>query len=269
VFDGERCVVTGQEPTRAVRRREVIETRTVSPATPTSADGTGWLDRTRIVLTPTAAPSIMGLYGFAITLVMVGSWQAGWYGGPTTPTLLWPFVLAAGGVLQAIAAVAALRARDGVAVAAHTASGSFWIGWSLLQLLAATRVVAPLVPGTASAPFAFWFIAVGAVIAMVALAAPANSFGLAGALAAYAAASGISAAGWYGGSNGLLHLGGWFMVVAAGLAWYTATALMLQEAYGRTILPLLKPLRTANIPGAHPTAPIAYPQGMPGARVGQ
>jgi uncharacterized protein len=238
-----------------------------SPASLESDDR--WLARTRIVLTPTAAPSIMGLFGFAIALVLVGAWQAGWYGGRTTPTTLWPFVLVAGGVLQLVAAVAALRARDAVAVAAHTVSGSFWIGWSVLQLMTATHVIAPIVPGTVSAPFAFWFIAVGAVVSVVALAAPANSFGLAAALVGYAAASGISAAGWSAGSAGLLHLGGWFMVVTAGLAWYTAAGLMLQEAYGRTILPLLKPMRSANIPGRSSTAPIGYEQGMPGARIGQ
>jgi hypothetical protein len=38
---------------------------------------------------------------------------------------------------------------------------------------------------------------------------------------------------------------------------------------GRTIIPLGKWSRTANVPGAKLTDPIAYPAGMPGVRVGQ
>jgi uncharacterized protein len=101
-----------------------------------------------------AAPSIMGLFGFTIGTVMLGSWQAGWYGNAATPLILWPFALVAGSVMQSIAAVASLRARDGVATAVHTAWGSFLVGWGILQLLVATHVMAPLALGVASPSFA-------------------------------------------------------------------------------------------------------------------
>jgi hypothetical protein len=60
---------------------------------------------------------------------MQGAWQAGWYGSGVTPMLIWPFALFAGGVTQSVAAIASLRARDGVAVAVHSVGGSFWVGW--------------------------------------------------------------------------------------------------------------------------------------------
>ena len=72
----------------------------------TSEDDKAWLARTRVNLSPMAAPSIMGLFGFMIATLMVGAWQAGWYGGPTTPLYLWPLALVVGGVMQAVAAVA-------------------------------------------------------------------------------------------------------------------------------------------------------------------
>ncbi len=40
-------------------------------------DEVAWRSRARVVLTPMAAPSIMGLFGFAIATMMVGAWQAG------------------------------------------------------------------------------------------------------------------------------------------------------------------------------------------------
>jgi hypothetical protein len=60
-------------------------------------DHQAWLARSRVVLTPLAAPSIMGLFGFMIATVMLGAWQAGWYGTAKTPLVIWPFALVAGG----------------------------------------------------------------------------------------------------------------------------------------------------------------------------
>lgn len=55
----------------------------------TSADDDrAWQARTRVVLQPIAAPSIMGLFGFMLATVMVGAWQAGWYGDITSPLII-------------------------------------------------------------------------------------------------------------------------------------------------------------------------------------
>jgi uncharacterized protein len=51
-------------------------------------DHDGWLSRSRVVLTPIAAPSIMGLFGFMIATLMLGAWQAGWYGSALTPLII-------------------------------------------------------------------------------------------------------------------------------------------------------------------------------------
>jgi hypothetical protein len=51
----------------------------------------------QVFLTPIAAPSIISLFGFMIGTVMLGAWQAGWYGSTATPLLIWPFALMAGG----------------------------------------------------------------------------------------------------------------------------------------------------------------------------
>ena len=59
----------------------------------TGNDELAWRSRSRIVLSPMAAPSIMGLFGFAVATMMVGAWQAGWYGNARTPLILWPFAL--------------------------------------------------------------------------------------------------------------------------------------------------------------------------------
>lgn len=232
-------------------------------------DTEAWRYRTRIFLSPIAAPSIMGLFGFMIATLMVGAWQAGWYGDAKTPLVLFPFALFAGGVLQSIAAIASFRARDGAAVAVHTAWGSFWIGWGLLELLVAVHVLPPIALGSASPTFAFWWIALTLVTMWVTFAALAESllmFVVAGTLTA---GSALTAAGFYAGNLGVLQAGGWLFVISAAAAWLTAGAMVMENAFGRTIIPLGKWSKAANIPGRQPTIPIAYPFGMPGARVGQ
>lgn len=232
-------------------------------------DTEAWRSRTRIFLSPIAAPSIMGLFGFMIATLMVGAWQAGWYGNARTPLLLWPFALVAGGILQSVAAVASFRARDGAAVAVHTAWGSFWISWGILQLLAATHVMAPVALGTANPDFAFWFIALTLVTMWVMLASLAQSVLLFVVTGTLSAGSALTAAGFFAGSLGVTEAGGWLFVVSAAAAWLTAGAMVLENSFGRTIIPLGKWSKAGNIPGRQPTVPVAYPAGMPGARVGQ
>ncbi|HWG63231.1 MAG TPA: GPR1/FUN34/YaaH family transporter [Streptosporangiaceae bacterium] len=172
-------------------------------------DHEGWLARTRVTVTPIAAPSIMGLSGFMIATLMLGAWQAGWYGSAVTPLLIWPLALVAGGVLQSVAAVASFRARDGVAVAAHTAWGSFWVGWGILELLVATHVL-PVIPlGAADPSLGMWFVALAAVTVFAALGALAQNMGIFVTLGTLAAGAALTAAGDFAGSLATLQAGGW------------------------------------------------------------
>ena len=171
--------------------------------------------------------------------------------------------------MQSIAAIASLRARNGVAVAVHTAWGSFWVGWGILQLLVTMHVMAPIPLGAASPGFAFWFIALTLVTGFGALGALAQNLGVFLTLGALTAGSAVTAAGFYAGSLSTVQAGGWLFVISAAAAWLTAGAMVLEHSFGRTIIPVGKWSKQANIPGAKVTDPIAYPAGMPGVRVGQ
>lgn len=232
-------------------------------------DEEAWRARARVVLTPMAAPSIMGLTGFAIATLMLGAWQAGWYGSSKTPLLIFPFALVAGGILQSIAAIASFRARDGVAVGVHTAWGSFWIGWGIMELLVATHVMAPIALGTASPSLAFWFIALTLFTGAAAFASLAQSLGLFTVLGTLTAGSVLTAIGFYGGFLDVTRAGGWLFVVSAAAAWLVTAAMMFEHSFGRTIIPIGKWSKAANVPGRRPVRPIEYPDGMPGVRVGQ
>ena len=228
----------------------------------------GEFARPRVVVQPIAAPSILGLFGFAGATLIVAANLAGWYGNTDTPMYLAPFAAFFGGLAQFTAGMWAYRARDAVATAMHGMWGSFWLGYGLLFLLVATKQLAP--GHTMDTALAFWFIALGAITISGTLGALAEgNFGVTAVLATLAAGSALAAIGlgWLGA--GWQHAAGWVFVVSAGCAWYTATAMMLKASAGRTILPLFKLGMDANVPGRMPTRAIQLEWAEPGVKQGQ
>lgn len=242
-------------------------------APPTAADPDGvhalWEARTRVFLQPLAPPSIIGLLGFMGATLMVGAWQAGWYGNAATPAVVFPFAVMFGGLMQGGAAFPSLRARDGLAAGVHATWGAFWLGYGLFWGLVVGGVV-PATPLAAANPsFAMWFVVLCSITTMMALAATFINWNIAAVLWTLAAGSGLTAAGMWGGYLNVTHTGGVLFVVSAGIALYAASAMVFENMLGRTILPIFKPSKAAVIPGRRPSWPIQYAEGMPGVRVGQ
>jgi succinate-acetate transporter protein len=236
-----------------------------------NADTDGWYGdfaRPRVYLQPIAAPSVLGLFGFAGATFIVAANMAGWYGNASTPGYLFPFAAFFGGLAQFLAGMWAYRARDAVATAMHGMWGSFWMAYGTLQLLLATHVLTT--GGTLDHALGFWFIALCAITFSGMLGAMAEgNGGVTAVLGTLAAGSGVAAVAFLNGGNTIMHTAGWVFVISAALAWYTATAMMLKAAAGRVVLPLFKPDMEANKPGGTPTRPIQLEWGEPGVKMGQ
>jgi succinate-acetate transporter protein len=236
-------------------------------------DPGAWYDgfaRPRVVLQPIAAPSVLGLFGFAGATLIVASNLAGWWGSDASTAYLAPFAATFGGLAQFMAGMWSFRARDVLATAMHGMWGSFWIAWGILNLLIATKTLTGPTPPYHFPALGFWFLALGVITVSGMFAALAEgNLGVTAVLGTLAAGSGIVAGGLIAGSHGWTQVAGWVFVVSAGLAWYTATAMMLKAAYGRVVLPLGKTDRAANIPGETPTTPIQLEWGEPGVKMGQ
>jgi succinate-acetate transporter protein len=227
-----------------------------------------WRERAHISLQPVAAPSVLGLYGFAAATFIVATNLAGWYGNKgTTPEFLFPFAAMAGGLAQFLASMWAFRARDTLATAMHGIWGTFWLAYGLLYLLVAGGTL------TAPTPFValgFWFIALAAITWAGAFAALAENRGLALVLIALAAGSTCVAVGMTTGASIWTTVGAWFFIASALIAWYVATALLLESTYHRRILPVGKVAGPAMVGRRAPVPhPIQYPAGEPGVKVGQ
>jgi succinate-acetate transporter protein len=114
-----------------------------------------------------------------------------------------------------------------------------------------------------------WFWTLMAITAAGAVAAIVESLALFSVLATLAAGSLFFAIGLSAGSEGWVKVAGWVFVASAILAYYTATAIMMLSSTGKVVLPLGKPKREANVPGAQPVKPIQLDWGEPGVKKGQ
>jgi len=228
-----------------------------------------WTERSRIVLTPVAAPSILGLFGFAGATFMVASLLAGWWGSPETAApVIAPFALFFGGLAQFLAGMWSYRARDGVGTAMHGTWGAYWMAWGLLVLLTAGGVLPASV--LASRAFGFWFIVLAVVTLFGTMAAVADNLALVVVLGLLTVGSILLAIGFVAPFAALVTAGGWVLVFSAVAAFYTAGAMMLTGAFnGRSILPVGKRTMPPAPVGSRAMEPIGYPAGMPGAKVGQ
>jgi succinate-acetate transporter protein len=224
---------------------------------------------TRVFLQPIAAPSVLGLFGFAGATFIVASNMAGWWGTPTSGLALAPFAAMFGGLAQFLAGMWAYRARDAIATAMHGMWGAFWLAYGILNILIAAHALTPPAPWFHNPELGFWFFALAAITASGALAALTESIGLFAVLSTLAAGSGIAAGAFIYGSHGWVQVAGWLFVFSAGFAWYVATAMMLAAAGGMVVLPLGKYKRAANVPGRKPTRPIELEWAEPGVKMGQ
>jgi succinate-acetate transporter protein len=245
--------------------------------TPRTSDGSSnghatlpeWRAASRIFLQPIAAPSILGLFGFAAATFMVAANLAGWYGTPHSGIYLFPFAATFGGLAQFLAGMWAFRARDALATAMHGMWGAFWLAYGILNLLAATHAVTLPAPGAHFQEFGYWFLMLAAITGVGAIAALAENLGLSLVLLPLAVGSAFTGIGWLVASTSWLHTGGWVLIASAIIAFYAASAMLLESSYGRTILPTGRTMKEGNVPGHHPVEPIEFEYGEPGVKRGQ
>jgi succinate-acetate transporter protein len=222
-----------------------------------------WREHSQISLQPVAAPSILGLYGFAGATFIVASNLAGWWGTGTSAQYLFPFAAFFGGMAQLLAGMWAYRARDGLATAMHGTWGAFWLAYGLLNLLVAIGVLT--VPTGAFVALGYWFIVLAAITWAGAAAALYESVALTAVLTLLAAGSTFAAIGYTLDQHWAETSAGWLFVCSAVVAWYVATAMMLQGVRGKVVLPVGKrEVLDTPAPGL-----IQFRTGEPGVRHGQ
>ncbi len=185
---------------------------------------------------PIARPHVLGLFAFAGAMFLIATPLAGWYHAmPRANMLLAPFAAVLGGLAQFLAAMWAYRARDTVATAMFGVWSCFFLGYGLLDLSVATGRVTW--PTAASPELGHWFIVMAAIswVGMLACWRENAGFGLWLGLAGLG--STLAAIAAIGGFGGLTILAAWVFVIDAIVAWYEGSAIMLEAATGREVIP--------------------------------
>ncbi len=230
-------------------------------AIPFPRDESGDPVAAEIFLQPIAAPSVLGLYGFAGATFMIAAHMAHWFGGVLADEYLAAFAAVFGGIAQFTAGMWGFKARDALATAIHGTWGSFWIAYGLLQLAFMTKVL-PQPTGVFQA-LGFWFIVLAAITWMGLWAAIAENKLVAVVLGFLAAGSTVAIFGEMLGTGWIQILAGYLFIVSAIVAWYTASAMMLESAFHRPVLGLGKTARAKKAPNLMPG------KGEPGVIRGQ
>ena len=230
---------------------------------------TEWRNHARVFLQPIAAPSILGLFGFAAATFMVTAYLVGWYGKPTSPSLIFPFATAAGGIAPGAAALWAFKARDGLATAIHGIWAAFWLGYGFLNFMVALKVIPAPAPHAAVPELGYWFFALAAITLAGAIASLGESLAISSVLFPLTVGVALLGVFYTVGGTGWEKAGGYVTMFSAFTAFYTATAMMFASTFGRVIFPLGKYRREANVPGERVTYPIQFALGEPGVKQGQ
>ncbi|MEX2431647.1 MAG: acetate uptake transporter [Dehalococcoidia bacterium] len=192
----------------------------------------------RIYLQPIASPNVLGLYALGASVFVYGAWMAGWYGSEGSPGLMFPFLALFGGLAQFLAGMWAFRARDSLAAIVFTAAGSFWLAYGLLHLTSVLSEAVAIPPGGFS-ELGFWLIPLAVIAAVATAAATARSIVLTVTFGAFALSVAVLAIGQLTGSDPVLAISGWLLVISGLIAAYTASALLLADAMDRELLPLV------------------------------
>jgi succinate-acetate transporter protein len=224
--------------------------RRLSPAPPATID-----------LQPIAEPAVLGSFALASGLIVFGLWFAGSFGDPAAPKTFFPFVLLFSGVGQLAAAMWGYRARDAVVASINGSWAAFWLGWGVLWILALAGVAVPR-PGEPFPSMGMWFMYMAVITWTTAFAALAQGLGPFLAQALLGAGATIAAPALLAGGLGWRHAAGWVFVAAAALLFYTGAATMLDNVFGKHVLPVLRW-------GEPQPRPIQVESGDPGVKVGQ
>jgi len=189
-------------------------------------------------------PAPLGLAAFALTTFIFSLANAGIIVQGSDPSqqivnLYLPLALFYGGFAQLIAGVFEFRTGNTFALTGFVSYGAFWIALATMNIFARQFEIAPSRLAEAQG----WFFLGWAIFtAIMLIAAFGTNAGLITTFVLLLATFVLLTAGdLLGGPEkapGIIHLGGYVGIATAIAAWYVAAADVINDTFGRTILPV-------------------------------
>jgi succinate-acetate transporter protein len=195
-------------------------------------------ERTAVV----ANPAALGLAGFAVANLMLNVINAGWLPQSAMPAVL-PLAFFAGGIAQLVAAVGEFRRGSTFGATAFGSYGIFWLSlWGFLEFQMdkfPSEAAAHQALGVFLMCWLIWTVFVWIASFRVSVVLNLLFLDLIGVFA-------FQAAGFVSGSTMLVHVGGYFGIMLSVIGFYGAVETVVNETFGRTVLPnrLLSPDQT-------------------------
>jgi uncharacterized protein len=180
-------------------------------------------------------PGAMGLFGFAVGTLLIAIPIAGILPLSSVPAAL-PAVLVFAGIAQFIAGLVAFRKGNTFAGTAFCSYGANNTLIATYYLLTGTGTIGgssndKLLLGIELFCFAYISLVLG-------IAATKVNLEFVGVLWALVPGFALAAVTNVGGPMSIGNIGGYFLILSAGLAFYGASALVINSAFQRTVLPL-------------------------------
>ena len=176
-----------------------------------------------------ANPAPLGLSGFALTTWLLSMVNAGWFGPEAVPMVL-ACAFAFGGTAQFFAGLMEMPRGNTFGFVAFCGYGAFWWSFALFVVFFAGKV-----PG----PFVGWYLLLwGVFTTFMWVASLKKNTALKLIFTALMITFYLLAFKDLFGLAGLGALGGYLGMVTAALAFYLAAAEVINESYGKTVLPL-------------------------------
>ncbi|HUH70035.1 MAG TPA: acetate uptake transporter [Mycobacterium sp.] len=183
-----------------------------------------------------ANPAPLGLTGFALTTWMLSMVNAGWFTGDGVPLVL-ATAFAFGGTAQFAAGLMEMPRGNTFGFVAFCSYGAFWWAFALFEKFFAAKVPADFV--------GWWLVMWGVFTFYMWVGSLALNRALQSVLLALWITFLLLGIGDWTRITGLHQAGGYVGLLTAILAFYLAAAEIINEAHGRTILPIGAPAASA------------------------
>jgi len=178
-----------------------------------------------------ANPGALGLGGFALTTFLLSMVNAGII-APESIGMVLPMGLFYGGLAQLLAGMWEFKSGNTFGATCFSSFGAFWIGLATMIILEGAGIISKVPP----AGLAVFLIAWGIFTLYATIASFKISKGLVSIFVPLTLAFFLLAIGEF--SNGFKIAGGYVGIITAITAWYCSAAILLNEVFGRKVLPL-------------------------------
>ena len=179
-----------------------------------------------------ANPGPLGLCGFALTTWLLSLINGGIF-DPQNIGVVLGMAFAFGGTAQIIAGIFEYKKANTFGFTAFISYGSFWWSWALITVF---------FKGNAEASFIGWYLAVwGTFTLMMFIGTLAKAKALSAIFFFLTLTFYVLAIGDGMGNHSIVNVGGYLGLVTALCAFYLAAAEIINESFGRTVLPIGEP----------------------------